>query len=319
MRILFADDSPTIRIAVARLLEESGHEVILAADGVEAITSFFEDRPDLVLLDLYMPRLTGWVACRVIKDDPVGERVPVLVMTGMDEPEGRFWAEESGADAVLAKDEIGPGLLAKIHALSATRALAELSGPSPPDFNGEPQDVLARVCDVLDRKLFESTVVNEIAAIGIRGLDLSDSTAHMLASLHRLVGYDVGAFALTGERRMIVNLARRISGEALEDFEATALRRLNELAAAALELTEIDITVVGTGAVDESVPALQWQSLHVQPLVARGRLLGLVCLAAADVAVFEGSAHRTLRTVGPALAAVVDGCRRVTRPETVAG
>jgi CheY-like chemotaxis protein len=310
MRILFADDSATVRTAVVGLLEAAGHEVRLAADGVEAVAEFFDDPPDLVLLDLYMPRLTGWIACRLIKDDPLGDRVPVLVLTGVDGPEDRFWAEESGADAFLTKDEIGDGLMAKIHALSATQALAELSGPSGPDSEREPQDVLARVCEVLDRKLFESTVVNEITAIGIRGLDLETAATQMLSSLRRLVAYDVGAFAMTAERSMTVHLARQIPSRALDEFVAMVLQRLNELAATAVGRGEIDVGLVGDGDVDDAVPAVEWQSVHLQPLVARGRVLGVVCLAAAAAGIFEGSAHRTLRTAGPALAAVVDACRR---------
>jgi len=306
MRILFADDSPTIRAAVADVLREAGHEVTLAADGVEAVESFFADPPDLVLLDLYMPRLTGWVACRLIKDDPLGDRVPVLVITGMDGSEDRFWAEESGADAFLKKDQIGTGLVAKIHALSASRALSELSGPSGPAQSPEPPDVLARVCDVLDRKLFDATVVNEITAIGIREMEPGAAIAHMLGALRRLVAYDIGAIATLRDRALSVQLARRVPRQGFEAFATIVMRHFNQMADTALSIDDLTTSVVGNGEVDDGAGEIEWQSVHVQPLVSRGKLLGLVCLAAAAPGIFEGTAHRTLRTAGPALASVVD-------------
>jgi DNA-binding response OmpR family regulator len=312
--VLFADDSATVRTAVADVLGAAGHDVVLATDGVEAVAAFFDDPPDVVLLDLYMPRLTGWVACRLIKDDRVGERTPVLVMTGVDGPEDRFWADESGADGFLTKDEIGEPLLARIHALSLSRALSELSADEPTDVPHEPDDVLARVCDVLDRKLFEATVVNEIIAIGIRGLDPAEAMAQMLHALRRLVAYDLGAFALTVDRSIAVRIARRVPGGAFDDFVAMALRRLNDLAGTALVREEVGVRVIPGGEVDDSVPQISWQSIHVQPLVARGRVLGVVCLAAAAPGIFEGPSHRTLRTAGPAMAAVIEGCSRAPSP-----
>ncbi len=317
MRILFADDSATTRAAVADVLRKAGHDVTLAADGVEAVTAFFAEPPDLVLLDLYMPRLTGWVACRLIKDDPIGERTPVLVITGVDGPEDRYWAEESGADAFLKKDQIGGELVARIHALSATRALSELSGPSGPSAPPEPPDVLARVCDVLDRKLFDATVVNEIIAIGIREIEPEAALAQMLSALRRLVAYDVGAFALVGGRSLTVHMARQVPGAGFEAFVTMVVRHLNQLADAAFGREDMRLDVVGSGEIDDSASSVEWQSVHAQPLVARGRLLGVVCLAAAAPGIFEGTAHRTLRTAGPALAAVIAGSRRAEAPAPV--
>ena len=59
MRILVADDSPVIRAAVTELLSSNGYEVVQASDGIEAVQRFYEDLPDLVLLDLQMPGLSA--------------------------------------------------------------------------------------------------------------------------------------------------------------------------------------------------------------------------------------------------------------------
>ena len=64
MKILVADDSAVAREATSRLLISAGHQVVFAADGVEALRVLFAEQPDLLLLDLEMPRITGWVVCR---------------------------------------------------------------------------------------------------------------------------------------------------------------------------------------------------------------------------------------------------------------
>ncbi|MDH3425691.1 MAG: response regulator, partial [Acidimicrobiia bacterium] len=107
MKVLVADDSPVMRTAVAKLLEPEGYEVVLAEDGVDAITRFYEEAPDLVLLDIQMPKLNGYVVCRLIKEDPASAGIPVMILTVRDSAEDRYWGVKSGADGYLTKDRLG--------------------------------------------------------------------------------------------------------------------------------------------------------------------------------------------------------------------
>ena len=76
MKVLVADDSAVLRAAVTKLLEGDGYEVVVAEDGVDAITKFYEEQPDLVLLDVQMPKLNGYVVCRLLKEDPIAASIP---------------------------------------------------------------------------------------------------------------------------------------------------------------------------------------------------------------------------------------------------
>ena len=76
MKVLIADDSPVIRHAVSALLNGAGIEAITAEDGIEAIRKFYSELPDLVLMDIQMPRMTGYVACRLLKEDWAGLELP---------------------------------------------------------------------------------------------------------------------------------------------------------------------------------------------------------------------------------------------------
>jgi CheY-like chemotaxis protein len=324
MRILLADDSPVVRKAVAHLLVARGHEVEEAADGVEAITLVLTRPPDAVLLDLHMPRVTGWVVCRLMKEDPALCRIPVLVLTGYDDPEDRFWAEQSGADGYLSKGQVGQVLLDRLDALLAGRALSELSGvvelPAP---NG-PVDVLARVCEVLDRKLFEATVVNEVTAVALRSLDLREALGEVLIAVGRAIGYDVGGVALLSERTLTVRCARLVSTVALDGFAAEATRALGEMSGTGLTPGDLRVSCIRPGAmaVIEDGPTGEWGSWHFAPLQARGRVIGVLALAAVARGRFDDRVQRTLRALAPAAALVIEGARefhRVISAEAGAG
>ncbi len=111
MRILVADDSPVIRTAVSVILEDAGYEVVTAADGIETIQKFYEEQPDLVVLDIQMPNMTGYMACRLLKEDWSVAHIPILILTAHDSAEDRYWADKSGADGYLTKEALGDALL----------------------------------------------------------------------------------------------------------------------------------------------------------------------------------------------------------------
>jgi len=310
MKVLVADDSVSVREALGRLLRGAGHQVIETSDGAEAITALFAEHPDMVLLDLRMPRVTGWVVCRIIKEDPTLQRTPVLVLTALDAAEDRYWAERSGADGVIGKEEIGAGLMERIQAVAASRALSELSRIAGPVSPGDDEDVLAHVCEVLDRKLFEATVANDITCIGVRSLDLRESLDETLAALRRLVAYDVGAIGMLTERLVVVRAERSSDADALEAFQNQVVRHLGEICGA--DLTPGDLTTSATSGagVRSTGPCHEWNDWHVAPLQARGRMVGALVLAAEDGSLFDERAQRTLRAVIAAVSAVADGARR---------
>jgi len=82
--ILVVDDSPTVRKLISGKLEKCGHEVHCSSDGDEAINKLEELRPDLILLDINMPRMDGYQACKLIRSNPATKDVPVVMISGKD-------------------------------------------------------------------------------------------------------------------------------------------------------------------------------------------------------------------------------------------
>jgi two-component system OmpR family response regulator len=113
-KILLVDDEPAIRALVRAALEGAGHEVIDAADGASALPMAREQRPDLAVLDIALPRVSGVEVCRRLKAERPA--APVLLLTGLAQDGGQDVAAQAGADGVLAKPFRPDELVARIEA-----------------------------------------------------------------------------------------------------------------------------------------------------------------------------------------------------------
>ena len=103
VRILVVDDEAQNRRFMRRILEPLGYQVIEASDGEEALASVGRETPDMVLLDIQMPRMDGYSVCKAIKADPRTRLIPVVVVTSLDQIPDKVKAVELGADDYLAK------------------------------------------------------------------------------------------------------------------------------------------------------------------------------------------------------------------------
>jgi len=104
-KILIADDEPSIREILSIQLARMGYEVLIAADGVEALAVYEKEKPDLVILDVMMPRMNGLEACQKIRalEKKSGRRVPVIFLTARDTTHDKTSAALSGGDEFVAK------------------------------------------------------------------------------------------------------------------------------------------------------------------------------------------------------------------------
>ncbi|WP_042413087.1 response regulator transcription factor [Streptacidiphilus anmyonensis] len=128
-RVLVVDDEPALRDALESSLAFEGYEVLTASDGLEALDAVAEEQPDLVLLDIMMPRMDGLTAVRRLRGR--GDTVPVLMLTARDAVGDRVTGLDVGADDYLAKPFELDELLARVRALLRRSAIASASGPSP--------------------------------------------------------------------------------------------------------------------------------------------------------------------------------------------
>ena len=164
-RILVVDDEPTIRRSLATNLAARGYEVLAVATGEEALAQIAAHRPDLVILDLLLPGVSGLEVCRDVR---LHSAIPILVLSGHDEQQVKVHALDLGADDYLTKPFGIEELLARVRALlrrrtgapdgaapsAGTPALAVGGIAVQPDtyeawLDGRPLDLTRRECEVL--------------------------------------------------------------------------------------------------------------------------------------------------------------------------
>ncbi|MGY2837717.1 response regulator transcription factor [Thermostichus sp. MS-CIW-41] len=102
-RVLVVEDSQSQREMISKLLQENGFEVMTVEDGVEAVEAVKQSKPDLIVLDIVMPRMNGYEVCRLLKADPLTQKTPIVMCSSKGEEFDRYWGIRQGADAYIAK------------------------------------------------------------------------------------------------------------------------------------------------------------------------------------------------------------------------
>lgn len=103
IKVLIIDDSNTIRKTAEALLERAGYEVLTAADGFEAMSIIADHRPDIIFIDIMMPRLDGYQSCTLIKNNTHFKSIPVIMLSSKDGLFDRARGQIAGANGHINK------------------------------------------------------------------------------------------------------------------------------------------------------------------------------------------------------------------------
>ncbi|MEI8350130.1 MAG: response regulator [Candidatus Omnitrophota bacterium] len=113
-RILIAEDSATILEIIKQTVEAAGYAVFEAIDGQQALDKARKEAPDLIILDLMLPKLDGYKVCRFLKFDEKYKKIPIIILTARAQESDKKLSQEVGANAYLNKPFDPEKLLAKI-------------------------------------------------------------------------------------------------------------------------------------------------------------------------------------------------------------
>ena len=157
VKVLVADDSEAERLAARTTLSAAGYAVVEAFDGQHALEVFARERPDLVLLDVVMPRLTGLETCRILKAKTQSTYLPVIMLSTRNSVNARVEGLRSGADDYLGKPYDGDELVARVEALLRTRKiLGEPDAKAEGDATeSSPEPGTTQVADAQRRRMEE--------------------------------------------------------------------------------------------------------------------------------------------------------------------
>ncbi|MCA9083222.1 MAG: response regulator [Planctomycetaceae bacterium] len=123
-RVLIADDNEQNRELLDAYLADQNYEIMMAADGKETLAIVESNPPDLILLDIMMPRMSGYEVCEKLKSDPEKSRIPVLMVTALNEMGDIEKAVKSGCDDFLTKPVNQLELKTRVRSLLRVRHLA---------------------------------------------------------------------------------------------------------------------------------------------------------------------------------------------------
>lgn len=200
-KILIADDSPTIVEMLRFFLEKEGYETIVAKDGIEAIEQAYMELPDLILLDVLMPKMNGYQVCRLLKGDENTAYIPVIMLTSQDQPKDKFWGLQTGADEYIIKDFESDELFNSIiRVLEKTKEQRKKKPAEAPQTTID--NILYRLNGLLDKKLFQTTLLNEINHIARTCDNCEDVIKEILGLLNRVVNYHLGAILIEQDEAM---------------------------------------------------------------------------------------------------------------------
>lgn len=115
-RVMVIDDSQTIRRTAETLLAREGYEVVTAQDGFEALSKISDHKPDVIFIDIMMPRLDGYQACALIKNNPQFRSTPVIMLSSKDGLFDRARGRIVGSDEYLTKPFTRDELLGAVRA-----------------------------------------------------------------------------------------------------------------------------------------------------------------------------------------------------------
>lgn len=192
--VLIADDSPAIRRRLSELLSERSFNVIEAKDGVEAIKKAFKFQPYFIVLDVNMPLISGYQACRFLKFRKESKDIPVMILTALDKPIDQLRGYETGADFYRSKTLSFEKIVDEIEI-----EISKVDLPLRKSIEITETDILTSINDYLDEKLFQLTLINEITSLSYKVEEIDNIIKECSHFLSNLMDFYCVSFTLMDE------------------------------------------------------------------------------------------------------------------------
>ena len=209
-RILIVEDDPDTTRLVGLYLARDGHKILSAADGLEGLRLAREARPDLVVLDLMLPKMDGTEVCRTLREESM---VPIIMLTARVEEADRLAGLDLGADDYVTKPFSPKELAARVRAVLRRTAREALErGPEELSYEDITVDVRRRTVHVGTESLTLTPTEFRILILFMREPGRTFTRDHII---DRVFGYDFDGFDRTVDAH-VANLRRKLSGDRKE-------------------------------------------------------------------------------------------------------
>lgn len=310
--ILLADDNKLVVKVNSSILENEGYKVDVAWDGVEAVRKAYSLLPDLMILDIEMPKIKGYQVCRLLKDDPHTSWIPIIMLTGREQQSDKFWGLKTGADAYITKGFKPETLLEAVRELLEAARESEQARETARKRTREVTEdyVIDKVMDLLDSKLYETTVLNEIASLSSSLQDYQETVRSVFEIVGKLVNYSLGGLLLFEEDDLFLYLNREAAQGELDrflqnlyDVAAGYAWTRKELEALNLNIFNEELKREGPGQADAP-----WAYHHI-PLTAQKKIIGVLLLGGLATPAFKRDAPSFLNLIQNEVTMLLDNAR----------
>ncbi len=117
-KILAVDDSPTDLANIKTIVTDAGFTVVTATNGREAVEKAKQEKPDLIFLDIIMPDMDGYAACRLLNNENDTKGIPVVFVTSKNQKADRLWAQMQGGKGFITKPYNADAIIDQLKALA---------------------------------------------------------------------------------------------------------------------------------------------------------------------------------------------------------
>lgn len=310
--ILLADDNKLVVKVTGSILEQAGYEVDVAWDGIEAAIKAFSLLPDLMVLDVEMPKIKGYQVCRLLKEDPLTSWMPIIMLTGREQQSDMFWGLKTGADAYITKGFKPESLLEKAEELlSRSMESPEAKEASRKRRKDVSEDyIIDKITDLLDRKLYETTILNDIASLSGSLQDLTDSISSVFDILDKLFDYTIGSILFLEESQLYLFINRPIFKDTLEDVAEETLKTATGYAWEMRDSQIVERMLINGNKIvhvpHEKQPRLS--CIHV-PLTAHNTVMAIFLVAGPPTPTFRRGAPAILNLISNGVTMILDNAR----------
>jgi len=278
--ILVVDDEPDILSLNRMILEREGWQVITAGDGVDAIQKASDRFPDLIVLDVMMPRMNGYQVCRLLKSDQLTSGIPIVICTVRSLESEKLYAYTSGADYYLTKPFDPPELVRLVRTSLAARQETQPRrswDANVPRHPTSTDNILSDVNRLLDRRLMELTILQYVAGAMAGTLHLDGVLGIVLQSIINDLGYSGGMIFLVGELGVLEERVAREEPLVLDPTQHPVFGRV---------LAEKKVVILGAAELLHDTPVAFSSRIHATttilvPIQSQGRPIGLLVVESA--------------------------------------
>ncbi len=228
MKVLIADDSPFMLSVLSEFMKAQNFDVETAEDGLQAVQKVFNFEPDVIILDVMMPFMTGYQVARMLKSDRLTKNIPIIILTSKSDAADEFWGYQVGADYYVVKDEDMESLMKRLAEIISKLKPVKREKKIITKKDYSALDIVAKVNELLDRKLYELTILNEIGKLvgTITNLDLI--VEKLMGFLSKILEYS--AIIIMIKEKNSIEIISNISKDfSLKDYEKIKKNLIEEL------------------------------------------------------------------------------------------